>query len=421
MTKTISINHIAKIEGHARLNVKIEDNKVEKCQLEVFEGARYFEAIVKGRQYDELPIITARICGICSQAHAVTALQSIESAFGIKPSQQTKILRELLCNAAIIQSHVLHLYFLALPDYFGYDSAIAMASKYKKEVARALKLKKLSNDMVEIIGGRDIHSIRCVVGGFSKLPEKDEINKLLSRLKDAKEDAIETAKLFAKLKYPKFERKTNYFALTKPKQYAVLDGSIANTKTNIKTRDYEKHLKEYIVPYSTAKFSIAKDKPYMTGALARVNINKKTLSYNAKKLLKLKTPCYNPFMNNICQAVEVVHFIETSIKLLENLVLKEESPLIIKTKAGRGISAIEAPRGLLIHDYVFDKKGTVKSANIITPTSQNLKNIEEDIKEFLPTILKKKEKEIILELEMLIRAYDPCISCSTHFLEINWE
>lgn len=421
MSKTINLNHIAKIEGHARLNVKIEGNKVEKCQLEVFEGARYFEAIVKGRRYDELPIITARICGICSQAHAITALQAIEAAFKIKPSQQTNTLRELLCNASIIQSHALHLYFMALPDYLGYDSAIAMASKYKKEVACALKLKRLSNDIINAIGGRDIHSVTSVAGGFSKIPDKSQLKSLLSRLKEAKEDAIETAKLFARLKYPKFERRTEYFALAKPKQYAILDGSISNAKTKVKTKDYEKHFKEYIQPYSTAKFSAVKDKPYMTGALARININKKMLSYNAKKSLKIKTPCYNPFMNNYCQAVEIVHMIEYSIKLLEGLNIKEETVPAIKAKAGRGISVTEAPRGLLFHDYTFDKKGIVKSANIVAPTSQNLKNIEEDIKEFLPTVLKKKEKEIILDLEKLIRAYDPCISCSTHFLEVNFE
>jgi len=420
MSKTINIDHIAKIEGHAKLNIKIEDNKVEKCQLEVFEASRYFEAIVKNRGYDELPIITARICGICSQAHAIASIKAIENAFGIRPSQQTKLLRELLCIASVIQSHVLHLYFMVLPDYLGYDSALAMASKYKNEISRALKLKKLSNDIMTVIGGRDIHSVTCVVGGFSKIPSKSEMKELLERIKDAKNDAIETAKLFTKLRYPKFERKTHYFALTKPKQYAILDGSIASTKSKIKTKDYEKHFKEHIMPYSTAKFCIAKEGS-MVGALARININRKSLGYNAKKLLKLKTPCYNAFMNNVCQAVEIVHLIETSIKMIEGLKLKEEPLPLIKPKARRGISATEAPRGLLFHDYQFDKNGIVKSANIITPTSQNLKNIEEDIKEFLPTILKKKEKEIILDLEKLIRAYDPCISCSTHFLEVNWE
>jgi len=416
----ITLNHIAKIEGHAKLNVKITEGKVEECKMEVFEGSRYFEAIVKDRHYSDLPIITARICGICSQAHAISSIEAIENAFGVKASNQTKLLREVMCIASLIQSHVLHLYFLALPDYLGYDGALSMAAKHKKEVVRGLKLKKLANDINTVIGGRDVHAITCVVGGFTKIPKDEQIKELVDRLKDAKNDAIETAKLFAKIKYPKFERRTEFFAMVKPKDYTVLNGGIASSKSKVSTKDYAKHLREYIVPYSTAKFSVYKEKPYLVGALARVNLNRKNLSYNAKKALKLKTPCYNPFMNNLCQAVEVVHFIECLTKMLEEVKLKEEEIVGVKPKSSRGISVSEAPRGLLFHDYTFDSKGFVKTANIVTPTAQNLKNIEEDIKEFLPSILKKKESEIVLELEKLIRAYDPCISCSAHFLEVNW-
>lgn len=419
----ISLDTITKIEGHARLDVKIEKGEIKKVQVEVYEGARLFEGILKGRKYDDVHYLTSRICGVCSQAHLIGALKAIEEALGVRASEQTELLRELLMIGQIIQSHSLHLYFLALPDYLGYDNAIEMASKYKNEVRRALKIKRLGNEICTVIGGREIHSITPIVGGFSKIPKKEELENLTKNLKDIKEDAIETVNLFENLNYVKFERKTEYVALKKDKSYAMMHGSIYSTEgLDIPHELYDKYFQEYTREYSTSKFVMLKGKSYMVGALARLNLNREYLLDEAKKMLKnskFKFPNYSPYVNNFAQAIEILHLIERAIEIIENLSLRDESLPEVKLREGRGISATEVARGLLFHDYKLDKKGKVLKANILPPTTQNLKNIEDSIRLMLPLILDRDENEIKLELERLIRSYDPCISCSTHFLELN--
>lgn len=419
----INLDTITKIEGHARLDVKIEKGEIKKVQVEVYEGARLFEGILKGRKYDDVHYLTSRICGVCSQAHLIGALKAIEEALDVRASEQTEFLRELLMIGQIIQSHSLHLYFLALPDYLGYDNAIEMASKYKNEVKRALKIKRLGNEICTVIGGREIHSITPIVGGFSKIPRKEEIEKLTKNLKETKEDAIETVNLFENLNYEKFERKTEYVALKKERSYAMMHGSVHSTEgLDIPHELYDKYFQEYTTEYSTSKFVMLKGKSYMVGALARLNLNRAYLLDEAKKMLKnskFKFPNHSPYANNFAQAIEILHLIERAIEILENLRLRDESLPEVKLREGRGISATEVARGLLFHDYKLDKNGKVLKANILPPTTQNLKNIEEDIKLILPEILNRSEEEIKLELEKLIRSYDPCISCSTHFLELN--
>ncbi|MEM4347691.1 MAG: Ni/Fe hydrogenase subunit alpha [Candidatus Altiarchaeota archaeon] len=419
----ISLDTITKIEGHARLDVRVEKGEIKKVQVEVYEGARLFEGILKGRKYDDVHYLCSRICGVCSQAHLIGALKAIEEALGVEASEQTEFLRELLMIGQIIQSHSLHLYFLALPDYLGYDNAIDMASKYKEEVRRALKIKRLGNEICTVIGGREIHSITPVVGGFSKIPSNVEIDKLLKSLKETKEDAIETVRLFENLNYEKFERKTEYVALKREKCYAMMHGSVHSTEgLDIDHKFYDKYFYEYTTKYSTSKFVMLKGKSYMVGALARLNLNREYLLDEAKMMLrnsKFKFPNYSPYVNNFAQAIEILHLIERAIEILENLKIKHEKPVDVKLREGRGISATEVARGLLFHDYKLDEKGKVLKANILPPTTQNLKNIEDDIMQILPKILNRSEEEIKLELEKLIRSYDPCISCSTHFLELN--
>ncbi|MEM2918152.1 MAG: Ni/Fe hydrogenase subunit alpha [Candidatus Altiarchaeota archaeon] len=419
----ISLDTITKIEGHARLDVRVEKGEIKKVQVEVYEGARLFEGILKGRKYDDVHYLCSRICGVCSQAHLIGALKAIEEALGVEASEQTEFLRELLMIGQIIQSHSLHLYFLALPDYLGYDNAIDMASKYKEEVRRALKIKRLGNEICTVIGGREIHSITPVVGGFSKIPSNVEIDKLLKSLKETKEDAIETVRLFENLNYEKFERKTEYVALKRGKCYAMMHGSVHSTEgLDIDHKFYDKYFYEYTTKYSTSKFVMLKGKSYMVGALARLNLNREYLLDGAKMMLrnsKFKFPNYSPYVNNFAQAIEILHLIERAIEILENLKIKHEKPVDVKLREGRGISATEVARGLLFHDYKLDEKGKVLKANILPPTTQNLKNIEDDITQILPKILNRSEEEIKLELEKLIRSYDPCISCSTHFLELN--
>jgi len=425
MTTTIKLDHITKIEGHARLIVKVDNGKVKKAQLEVYEGARFFEGILKGRKYDEANVITSRICGVCSQSHTIAALKAIEDALQIKVTKQTHMLRELLLIGSIIQSHALHLFFLSLPDYYGYDSAIAMAGKYPGLVKRGLKLKRLGNDICTLIGGREIHTITAVVGGFCHVPAQKDINTLLKSLKKDKKEFIATAKLLAKLKVPKLETPRYFYAMKDSYKYSEEEGLIECIGNKcIPAKSYGQYFKEDIMQYSTAKFVTVGGERFMVGAQARINLYHNRLCKEAATILKqsrIKLPMQNPYYNNFCQALEMLHLCHRAIELLSKLKIKEEKVPEFRVKAGTGIAAVEVPRGTLFHEYELDDNGMIIRANIITPTTQNLKSIEEDVKDILPSLLQYGEERIKMELEKLIRAYDPCISCSTHFLKIKWE
>ncbi len=425
MTTTIKLDHITKIEGHARLIVKVEEGRVKKAQLEVYEGARFFEGILKGRKYDEAHIITSRICGVCSQAHTIAALKAVEDAFRVQVSKQTHVLRELLLIGSIIQSHALHLYFLALPDYYGYDSAIAMAAKYPGLVKRGLKIKRIGNSICTLIGGREIHTITAVVGGFCHVPKQEEIRALLKTLKKERQEFVKTAQLLAKLKCTKFESSRRFYALSSSYRYSDTEGFIECVGNKcIPAANYSQFFKEQIKPYSTAKFVTVNNESFMVGALARVNLYHKRLCLSAQKILKQskhKLPMENPYLNNFCQALEMLTLCDRAIKLLSRLRIKEELLPEVRPRKGVGIAAVEVPRGTLFHEYEFDDNGIIVRSNIITPTTQNLKSIEDDVKAILPQLLPLGEEKITAELEKLIRAYDPCISCSTHFLKVKWE
>jgi sulfhydrogenase subunit alpha len=422
MAKTIKIDHVAKIEGHAELSIKIENGKLKQSRFKVIEGARFFEQIIVGRNYDEVPYMTSRICGVCSPIHVVTSCMAVENAFNVKITKQSKLLRELLVHGGNIQSHAMHLYFLALPDYLGFESAIPMMSKYKKEINNALLLKRLGNKIIQVIGGREVHPITCIPGGFAKTPDQNKLKEILIELKAAKKVVKATAKLFQSLKYPDFEMNTEYFALEGKNNYPSFGSKVAShKKDNFSTKSYEEHIAEYLSPGEPTKFAVSKGEGYFVGALARLNINHKLLSKDAQKAIKIKLPNNSIFMNNVAQAIELIDAVDRCITIIGNLKLKEEKSVEIKTFATRGIAITEAPRGLLIHDYKFNKDGKLLKANVITPTSQNLRNINDEIKAFLPSILSKPKKEITVDIEKLIRSYDPCISCSAQFLIVNWE
>jgi len=427
MAKAIKLEHITKIEGHATLTLAVDKGEVKKCELGSFEGSRYFEGILKGRRIYEAPEITSRICGICSTIHYLTSTQAVENALGLKPTLQTMMLRELMVLGERIRSHAAHLYFLALPDYLGAESALALGPKYKNDVARALKLTKLGNELVSTVGGRALHPVSAQPGGMLKIPSQDQIDDLRRRLQDAQADAIATGKLFSKLKNPKFENETEYFSLSDGSTVATLYGDLVSQSHKFKKDEYLKYLEEYHEPYSTANFVLKKDKPIMVGSMARLNNNYRFLSKNAKKIVndsKHKFPLINPFLNNFAQAVELVHSVDRAVEISRKLKVKEEKPVDMKGfkfKKARGIGVGEAPRGTLVHDYEVNEKGLITKANIITPTAYNLLNMQEDIRAFLPSVLKLPEKKIVMEIEKLIRAYDPCFSCSSHFLRVNWE
>jgi coenzyme F420-reducing hydrogenase alpha subunit len=424
MTRRFDLEHIAKIEGHAKLYVSVSQGEVKNVELKVLEGARFFEGILKGNKFNDISHIASRICGICSVVHTVTSIEAIENAFGIKVSEQTKLLREVLNIGGIIQSHALHLFFLTLPDYAGVESAIGLVKKHKAVIERALRLKRTGNKIVFTLAGRDVHPIACVVGGFSRTPEKNNVADLLEELKRCKQDAVETVKMFMDISYPEFEMDTPHFALTGG-TYFDSDTLLRCEKgTCFPINDYKQHFKEYLTEGSTAEFATQEGKSYFVGALARICNNFEMLSSEAKQYARVVCENKNnPFMNIPAQAIEILEGINRCIVVLSNLELKQEAPVEISVKpcACEGIAACEAPRGILFHHYKFDEKGYCTFADITTPTTQNLRHVEDAIKTYLPSMLGRSPDEVKHEIEKTIRAYDPCISCSTHFLDLEWE
>ncbi len=422
----INVHHVTRVEGHGNITVNTKDGKIEEITWAIPESPRFFEAMLRGLNYADVTWIAPRICGICSIAHATASIQATEAAFGVQLSEQAMLLRKLLYHAETLQSHVLHFYFLAAPDFLGVGSVFPLVNTHKEVVLRALRLKKLANDLADLIGGRKTHPMACIVGGFTKLPEISQLKIMQQRLAQAMDDLRETVKLFKGLKIPNFIRETEYIALKDPKEYAFISGDIASTDTSTApVTDYLSITNEFCVPQSTAKFSKHNRDSYMVGALARFNNNYTQLSPEAQKAaedLGLKAICHNPYMISVAQVVESIHAVEESLKIIDQLMargLKEEKP-DVKVKAGRGIGAVEAPRGILFHDYTYDDKGVLTEANCVIPTNQNHNNIQKDMEALVPSVINKSQEEITHLLEMLVRAYDPCISCSAHFLEVKF-
>jgi coenzyme F420-reducing hydrogenase alpha subunit len=422
--RSFIIDTLTKVESHAKLDVEMEKGKIKKTQLAVYEAARYFEAMVRGRDYREAHTITQRVCGICSVIHTITSLRAIENALGIEPSQQTTDLRKLLLYASQVHSHTAHLFFFALPDYLGFKDAIKLSKKKHDYIHLALDLQKLASDIVRVIGGRAIHPVSPRVGGFHSFPDRKKIEGIRKNFEDMRKLSEKVARIFMNLKYPKLESNSLHFGLKNGREYPLYEGMITNSEGfEFGAKDYGNHINEEIRPYSNAKYSTFQGKNYMVGALPRLNINHEYLSAGAKSLLKeskFAPPIRNPFINNFAQALENVHFTDESLRILEgygNGMGKEEFEA--KAKESEGIAASEAPRGILYHHYRIGKDGKIKYANIITPTSQNAGNMENDIRLLLPSVIKYPDRKVKLFLEMLIRAYDPCFSCSTHFLEFR--
>ncbi len=421
MTKEINLNHICKIEGHAHLTLKIEKNKVKKCKQKAAEGARFFEALVLGKKLEDIQEVVSRICGICSCAHSVCSIQALEEAIGMTPTQQQKIIREMLMIGERIRSHATHLYFLSLPDYYNVSSALGLGEKHQEKINNAIALITLGNKIVETFGGREMHPFLAIKEKFPEI----NLNSLIQELKEKKPLIIKTIKLFQNLDYPKFERDTEYLCIRedKKKVYASISGKVTSDSGLIKDDDYKKHLKENIKEYATSKFVLQDGKPYQLGAIARINQNYDKLDSEIKSYMKnIKLPLTNPYSNNIAQALELLIMTNRAIEITKNF-KPQEINNEIKIKPGRGVSAVEAPRGTLFHEYKVDKSGKITYCNIITPTAQSLNMMEKDITELVNQLLEKQKskEQIIDEVEKLIRAYDPCFSCSTHFLKVNWE
>lgn len=425
----IDIHYVTRVEGHGNIVVNAKDGKLEKIEWQVPEAPRFFEAMVVGQKWDVLHHITSRICGICSIGHTLASVKATEAAMGIKVSEQTEILRRLAIQAENLQSHTLHVGYLVLPDLVGVGSVIPLASSHPNEVALVIRLHRLANEMSDIICGRTTHPQRLVPGGFSKLPTVDELKKLRERIVSSESDVDAFGKLLKALapKLPSFTRETEYVALTDKREYALYDGILASSDgATAPINEYRSWTNEYCVSQSTAKYTKHKRNALMVGALARFNLNHKQLGKRALAVagdLGLIAPCYNPYMNSVAQFVEIIHFLDDAVMLIDTLLkrgIKDEKPLVTP-KAGQGVGSVEVPRGILIHDYTYDAKGFCTKANCIIPTNQNHANIQKDMEALVPKIIDKPQKEVELALEMLVRAYDPCISCSTHYLKVNFK
>lgn len=423
----INVHQVTRIEGHGNIVLNARDGKIEELRWEVTESPRLFEAMLRGRYYEDVSHIASRICGICSIAHSTASMQATEAAFGIQPSEQTLLLRKLLYNAELLESHVLHAYFLVAPDFLGAGSVFPLVETHKEAVLRALHLKKLAYNLAELLAGRKTHPLSCVVGGFAKLPDLSELEAIRGRLEDALVDLDATVELFKTLSIPDFVRETEYIALKDPKEYAFINGEIASTDAGMTSvTNYPEVTNEFCVPHSTAKYTRNKRDSYMVGALARFNINHDQLLPQAKRAateLGLSAPCHNPFMITVAQVAETVHAIEDSINLIDRILARglEEENNPVKVRAGRGIGAVEAPRGILFHDYTYDENGVLTEANCIIPSNQNHNNIQKDMEALVPLVLAEPEDKIRHTLEMLVRAYDPCISCSAHALKVTFK
>lgn len=416
----IKVNHIARIEGHAGFVGKIVDGKVKEAKMEVTQGARLIEGILVGRHYEDAPLITARICGICPVIHNITALKALEGALGVKVGELTVSLRKLLLYAQLIHSHGLHLFFLSLPDFYDLTNDFTLVRKYPKETERALRVRDFGIKTIQCLGGRTVHPLTTTIGGFLKLPTKAELENLYLMSEKSLEDAVELVKLFKKIKYPDLTRKTEFISLRHPDEYALYDGRIVSTDgLNIPAKKFEQNIEELIIPYDVVKRSTYKNQSFMVGAIARLNNNWQQLNPIAKKIftsLDKKTPIYNPFYNILAQMIEIIHFTEESRKILSELKKKElkSDNRKYSLKSGWGIAACEAPRGTLYHAYKLNSLGFIDDCNIITPTAQMLSNIEDDLKEYIPITMKFNAKARQARTRALIRAYDPCIACATH-------
>ena len=420
--KIIKVNHVTRLEGHGNIHITIKDGRVEQCQWQVVEAPRFFEAMLRGRKWNEVAHITSRICGICSIGHTLTSLKATEAAMAITVSEQTAKVRKILLHAENMQSHILHVGYLVVPDLLDAPSVVPLASTHRDQVLLIVRLHRLANEMSDLLGGRTTHPQRPVVGGFVKWPTVEELEALGKRLEESIPDGEALAHLVKNLsgKFPQFQRETEYIALTHPDEYALYDGDIASTDGGTWPVDqYKEITNEYCVPQSTAKFARHKRDSYMVGALARLNLNYDHLGPKAKSVaeaFELRPINYNPFMNNTAQIVEAVHSMEDSIRLIDNLLkhgIKDEKPSV-SIKAGRATAAMEVPRGILFHEYEYNKDGECVWANCVIPTNQNHANIQKDMEALVLQIKDHQQKEIELAAEMLVRAYDPCISCSAH-------
>jgi sulfhydrogenase subunit alpha len=422
VTCDIDVHHLTRVEGHGNIKITIKEGRVERADWEVVETPRFFEALLVGKRWDNAPWICGRICGICSIGHTLASIRAVENAFGMVPTPQTAKLRLLLKHMETVQSHILHLYFLAAPDFLNVGSVFPLIKSAPEVVARAAGLKKLANDMCDCIGGRRLHPTTTVVGGFTMLPDRRALAGSRERLAAALPDLLATAELFKTFHIPDFSRETEFVSLKGEQEYPFIGGDLISSDGVVKGEsDYRQMTNEYLVAQSTSKWSRLSRESLAVGALARVNNNFRFLHPAAREVAAsfgLTPVNHNPYLNNIAQLVECVHVVHDAIRLIDELLASpwQECRQAVQAKSGVGVGAVEVPRGILYHCYEFNEAGQIVKCDCVIPTSQNHANIQHDLTALAARFAAKGmvDRELELLAEMLVRAYDPCISCSVH-------
>jgi sulfhydrogenase subunit alpha len=425
-TKAIKVKYLARVEGEGALNIRIKDNAVTRVQLKIFEPPRFFEAFLRGRNFTEAPDITCRICGICPVAYQMSAVHAMESALGVTVPEPIRALRRLLYCGEWIESHGLHVFMLHAPDFLGYQDAIQMAQDHPDTVKMGLRLKKVGNDIVSILGGREIHPINVRVGGFYKVPHPRDLAPLAESLKWAREAAVQAVRWVGGFTFPEFERDYEFVALRHGREYPFNEGRVVSNKgLDLDVQDYERHFVEAQVPHSHALQSTVKERgSYFAGPLARYNLNFDLLTPLAQEAAReagLGPVLRNPFKSIIVRAVETLFAVEEALGIIEAYERPEQPAVKVSPRAVVACAATEAPRGLLYHRYRLDADGVIQEAKIVPPTAQNQKVIEEDLYQFVGPRLALPEDKLTWQCEQMVRNYDPCISCATHFLKVKLE
>lgn len=418
----IDIHHLTRVEGHGNISIQIKDGKLIDAQWAVVETPRFFEAMLKGMSHHMAPSLTARICGICSIGHSLASLRAVERAMKIRVPKTAQLVRLLAKHGETLQSHLLHLFFLAAPDFFKAGSVIPLIESHPDITGIALRLKEMANTLCDVTAGRTTHPVSLVVGGISKVPSKQRLEELKRSIEERLPDLTAALELFKTIDMPDFKRSTEFVSLKGTNGYPWIGGElISSDGVSKKENEYLSMTNEYVVDFSTSKFAKLSRESFAVGALARCNNNFKFLRPEAQQAardLGLQPVNCNPFMNNIAQLVECYHVMLESRDIIDTLLDSRLTNIrrAYDISAGRGIGAVEVPRGILYHDYAIDEQGLITKANCIIPTTQNNANIHHDLSELARQLLqqKKSDQEITLLCEMLVRAYDPCISCSVH-------
>jgi sulfhydrogenase subunit alpha len=423
-SKTIKVDYLARVEGEGAFSVRIKDGRVVEAKFKIFEPPRLFEAFLRGRHFSEAPDLTARICGICPIAYQTSSVTAMEDALGIEVEGQLRALRRLIYYGEWIESHVLHVYLLHAPDFLGYEDAIRMAKDYPDIVKQGLRLKKVGNELMILLGGREIHPINMRVGGFYSVPKKGDFAKIAEDLKWARDAAYETVRWTATLPFPDFEQDYEFVSLRHPDEYPLIGGRLVSNKgLDIALQEYDQHFAEEHVSYSNALHSALKGRgPYHVGPLARYNLNFDRLcplAQEAARAVGLGPVCRNPFQSIIVRSLETLHACDDALRLIDQYEMPDAPAVLAEPRAGLGYGCSEAPRGILVHRYRIDERGLIQDAKIVPPTSQNQKCIEDDLLQFITKNIDLPPEKLTWQAEQAIRNYDPCISCATHFLRLD--